>query len=883
MAPQRTTFSSFFAKAKDANISIEISKLILEPVDAIAYLEKFNTVTTPSSMTTQSFVKMFHQSQNKSYDVKLKNFGTNKTNMFNESKNIFDLDKKSKVIATKIQPINAVPQTASHVELTTRFSFDLINHPYWMLQVDLVKTFTNPIEFASRLPSAKKLLVGVPLDKMDLSAYDYVETVLVKMDDSPITHTQMLELINDVESANENMDNEEYQKKLYSLAKDIFRDAETIAQFKRQSGFKRLGSNTIELSRPIYFKQVLPVIESFYMTDKMDGIRAMLIIDEVYRRSGHRRIYLGSNIEAVSDQVYTITSFQSQSNSKTIETDHTVLDVEMMVDAKGNKSFHCFDVIALQSKRIANLPFKERFTKFQEVKTLMEKYELGDVKTFIKLSKETFAKQLTEFYNMKRAYHIDGLIFTPEGTYHRDAMAKKKNKFERIFNTNYVNTVSFKWKPLDQLTIDFYLMTHPKKKGSYILCSGVDKKTFDRLQMSFFDGYKSIDTPNAHQYFPIQFESSHTDFNYEWTPSDEEKSICELDEECHTLNGMVGEFKFATDNKLLDKPQLIRLRTDRVQDIAKGEYYGNNIRYAELIYHSIQNPLTIEAMCDGNGAGYFADTNDWYKEQRSFNSFVKTYLMETYLYPTTQKARLMDIACGRGQDLARTIELGFDEVVLMDKDVDALYELLDRKYDLRIKRKGASANIHIKQLDLEQSSDHNIKSLKLPAESSDHAMINFALHYICYAAGPNKIDPLTEFAKLCSYYLKSKGCLMITTFNGADVFELLTDKEEWSLKENNQTKYSIKKAFSSTVMTNNNQAIDVLLPFSAGAYYREYLVNYEHVQNIFEANGFKMIASDNFGSLLRLYKTQNRVGYTKLTDADKEYVNLYSYMIFQKE
>jgi len=820
-------------------------------------------------------------------DVKAKTFGTNTTTMFNESTRVHQYDEHVKLIASRKTPINAVPQTATSIDLVTRFTFDLTNYSDWIIQVELVKSLTNPLEFATKLPTAKELLVDVDLEKMNPSAYDYVSTSLVRIEPGSTTQAEVSDLINEIDSIESigATGANHYQEALHSLAKDIFRDAMTISQFKHKSGFKRLCANTVELSRPIYFKQVLPDIDTFYMTDKMDGVRAMLIIDEVYRRSGHRRIYLGANITAVSDQIYDIASFKKPSGSKTIETDHTVLDVEMMTDGKGKHTFYCFDVIAFASKRLANLPFKERFAKFADVDTLMTKHEIGSVKEFVTLTKDSFAKQIQDFYKKKRSYHIDGLIFTPQGVYYKEAVKMKKNKFDRVFNTDYATTISFKWKPLDQLTIDFYLMTHPTKKGTYILCSGVDSKTFDRLQMEFFSGYVAPPSPNAARYFPIQFEPYNGDFDYVWSPSKEDLSMCAADPECKSLDGMVGEFVFADGSKRLERPKLLRLRTDRVHDIAKGEYYGNALRYSELIWHSIQYPLTIESMCEPTDAGYFAanDSNDWFKAQRNFNSFVKTHILETYLYPKTKgPARIMDFAGGRGQDIGRAIDCGFNEVVLIDQDVDALYEALERKYNLRVKRKGATSNIHVKKANLEEDAMTTIKHLKLPEASADAATINFALHYLCHSAGPNQPDPIEQFVKVCAFYLKPGARLSITTFNGKDIFDILGTKNDWSVRENGQMKYSIKREFSSDTLTDKDQKIGVLLPFSAGQYYSEYLVNYEYLQGVFEANGFKLVRTDSFGSLLRAYKKSNRIGYNAMTTADQEYVALYSYLIVER-
>lgn len=869
MKSNRTT--SFLSQSRDSKITILLEQRIMDPIEVKELLSSL----PQKLIAEQQLAKMYHQCS-QVCDITLKNFASNQTTMFKEGVKVFNYQENLRLYAFNTEPINKVSATAAKINIMKSFTFELENQKNWVLRIDLIKSLDNPLEFKTKLSSAKKALIDTEFDSMHPSAYDHVEIKLEQLEPSTVSVADIADLIEEVQL--KEAINEQYQQHIYSLAKDIFRDSMTISQFKRQSGFKRLCSNTVELSRPMFFKHIIPAIDTFYITDKIDGTRAMLVIDEVYRRSGHKRIFLGVDIKAISDKVYDIVTFAKPSTSSTIETDHTVLDVEMM-EVDGKFEFYCFDVIALKSKRLGGYCFKQRFARFDEINTLMQKHDLGQVKKFIKLQKDTFASQIKELYSAKSSYHIDGIIFTPEGVEYKTAMKGRKNNHERIFNTGYTNTISFKWKPVDQLTIDFYLMAHSTKKGSYVLCSGVDTKTFKQLKLEFFEGYKAPASPNAHQYFPIQFEPYDGEFDYVWTPTKEELKDKE------SLDGLVAEFSFADENGLFSVPKLMRYRSDRVQDIAKGEYYGNALRYAELIWHSVKHPLTIENMTSQtDNDGYFADeSTDWYKAQRNYNSFVKTYLMENYLYtPSNGDASLLDVAAGKGQDLARSIDIGFNEILLLDKDTDALYELLERKYNLRLKHKNSSANVHVKMFDLEDSAEDNIKLLKVPAERFHAGMISFAIHYIAHSAKPEQKDPLTEFAKFIAYNLKKGGRFMITTFNGEDIFKLLEKTQEWNLKENGRVKYSITKQYSSDTFTEKDQSIGVMLPFSGGKYYSEYLVNYDHLQKVFEANGFKLIKTDGFGSLMRTFKKQNTRAYESLTEEDKEYVSLYGFLIFEK-
>ncbi len=857
----------------DDEVSIELSKVVVEPAMVEAYINEFSTVVIPDSKTTTHVAKMFFAAKPVEM-VKMKVIGSDESSMFTEQKRTFKIDDSATIIARKLNPVKNVPQVANRAELIIQTTMALIGNPDWLLRINIVKRIDNPIEFAARLKQAKTALMDTPFDKMEMDAYEYIIPELIRVKQEPVEFGEILNLVHTIVSKS-NIDgvDEKYQETIFNLAKDIYRDATTISKFKRESGFKRLCPSPVELSRIVFFKKMLPEIDSYYMTDKMDGLHAVLVIDEIFKINGKRKSYIGANIYAVSDTIYTISTCEHKP-SRNVVVEHTVLDVEMM-EGKDGKSFHCFDVIAIKSKRTCGIPFYKRFEYFGAANSLLEKHELGSVKEFIRLSKESYCKQLTEFYGKTRKYNIDGIIFTPAGMFFKEALKLRTNRFERIFNTEYANTISFKWKPLDQLTIDFYIMEYPKKKGAYALCSGVDSKTFKRLNMSFFDGYKAPGSPNSFQYFPIQFETYDAEFDYVWEPPKSESS--------KNLNGMVGEFKLANKDGLLPKPQLLRLRTDREGDIARGEYYGNALRYSELIWHSIKYPLKIETMCNPVNTAYFAaeDSEGWYKAGRSFNSFVKTHLMETYL-PIKGKSRLMDVAAGKGQDLARAVDLGYSEIVAMDKDTDALTELLERKYNLRVKTKNASASVFIKRIDLEDSAEDNIKSLKIEKESVDNLMINFALHYICHSATTAKMDPITEFVKLCGHYLKKNGRVLITTFNGEDVYEKLKDVDEWSITENNRLKYAIRKDYASDELTNLDQSIDVLLPFSAGEYYHEYLVNYKYIESVFEQHGFSTVNADSFESLIRVFKKQNSNGYRAMTDGDKEYVSLYGFMVFEK-
>lgn len=833
-----------FLKHATEPVCIHILETQMAPIDLKLSMDKLQTIIEPQSTISETTIKL----QYKNDIVQSKIVGKTISTFVEQIKSI--KVGSYMVSHTKRNPFTGnVPDHATKIDIMRKFYLKLINTD-GTLCVSLKKTLTNPLEFSKKIKSSVEDLASDFTNMID-TAYDIIEIYFIVDTITKQSVYEIASLINttmNVSSIDEN-----YQIELYELAKDIYRDPITISQFKHKSGFKRLGSSTIELSRPTFFKTVLPNINQYMLTDKMDGLRALLVIEEI---TSNKKV-VGANIRAISDTIYTIQEYKKQPKN----TLRTVLDVEMLDD----QSFHCFDVIMYKSKRLSGVHFDIRMQYFEDVSKLMKLYSLGQVKEFVKLDKQNFCKQITDFYNKKRDYHIDGLIFTPIG----QPFKKLTNRNDRQFNYSYPTTVSLKWKPKEQMTIDFYCMKISDEK--YMLCSGVDMNTFKRFGMSFFEGYKAPNTPNANKYFPIQFESYDGTFDNIWKPTKEDmKMLITEDKIYESFDGLVGEFQLSDEKKMLDKPKLLKVRFDRIQDVAKGEYFGNAYRYADLIWHSIKNPLEIKNMCDAKTDSYFAsDNNDEYSGQRAFNSYVKTHLIEKYLYSSLNKSsRIMDIMAGKGQDLARVIDIGFTEIIAIDRDIDALYEMLERKYNLRVKRNNAEARVNIKQIDLENiPEDFNI--------TVDCAMINFGIHYLCHDNG------LDGLIKMCNKSIKSGGRLLITALDGETVFDLLKETPLWKLTENGKIKYSVQKKYSSKEFLPLNQSIGVLLPFSNGEMYDEYLVNFEYIESVF--TDFKLIAYDNFGSIVKSAKKNNKQIYDKLTEADQKWVSMYSYMILEKK
>ena len=90
----------------------------------------------------------------------------------------------------------------------------------------------------------------------------------------------------------------------------------------------------------------------------------------------------------------------------------------------------------------------------------------------------------------------------------------------------------------------------------------------------------------------------------------------------------------------------------------KSSYILNfNTGQGQDIWNNINNPLTLDMLTSDNTSYFINDENDFYKAQRSFNSFVKTFVLESVISDTLNDKNQTDFVIfvfNRHIHLART-------------------------------------------------------------------------------------------------------------------------------------------------------------------------------------------------------------------------------------
>jgi SAM-dependent methyltransferase len=772
----------------------------------------------------------------------------------------------------------------------------------WRLDITLVKTvesFSNPTILKD---SKTKMLFPISIDNfIEKAPWKYADIIEFELeyigDMNLFTEEDLLiadeifdvgnnTLQDDDQQANSSL----YQSMIYEVAKFI--KPKQAERFKRDEGIKQLSNQVIELDKNMYLSELADIITNYYITDKVDGKRAI--------------VYLNKESYAITNE---ITPIEIKSSSVFI------FDTEYYKD-----KYYIFDIMVWSDEVIIDLPFSERLEYFDKAIKEFSKYDLFKTKPFEKLN-ENYPEQLRLFKKEKKKYEVDGIVLTPA-------------------DGKYVSMHVYKYKPISHLTVDFLIKRCPDKllginpymdngKVLYLLFCGISKNAYSKLGMKLIKHYDelfTLDYKHLPGYFPIQFQPSDCTYAYLYwhdvsmvddSPSrndaskvdkyvdDKESRVDEVSKvdkyvdeikstlpTFNSLDGEVGEFSLIADTTTHNMWKLHKIRTDRKVEVARGNYFGNNYKIAEMTWMSYKNPLVIEDLgdeakyesTDGKVVSYFQKhDNQLQKESRNYNSFVKSEIFNQF----RNTEWIMDVASGKGQDLFRYSKVGTRNLICLEIDKDAIMELIHRKHEFANAHDNNTMNIQVHQMDMLADYKNNIdllNEISIPRTGVDLVICNFAFHYFLESK-----KTLVNVCKFINNYLKPGGRFIFTAFDGKAIIKLLNDNSgNWThkVKTNGQdaevSQYSIKKQYTVNHLDLIGQKIDVLMPFSSG-YYTEYLVNIDYISDEFSKLGFVLETNESFDEYLQTYKKINSRNYSAMTEADKKYIGLYHYYCFYKK
>lgn len=602
-------------------------------------------------------------------------------------------------------------------------------------------------------------------------------------------------------------------------------------------GFKQLGNNPKALTKHNYINDVLPNINKYYITDKAEGERCFLLISQTssYYITSTNKVNINSDVSKI---------FKGE----------CIFDCELI-----NKIPYIFDVILYNSENVSVKPFYERLRVLNEVSNLGSRDQKLNVKKYYKLEFNTYQKTIMDVYRYKtkQSYEVDGLIFTE-------------------MTQNYNKTSNLKWKPPNKLTIDFLVLSDTIKKQtksqkqSYILANGINSSTANIFGITpnqeFSDLVKQY---SNNDYIPVPFYNSLIPniFYYESDNTD--------------LNGHIVELSLDTKN---NKWIFYRIREDREIELKNGTYYGNNYKVAEMTLQSILNPLSLKELTSSihilKYNMYFKKQDDSYKIIKKFNNYAKNMLIRKQ----KNVNNVIDLASGRGGDLEKYIDAGVKNLLMLEIDIDAIDELLERKYRI-LPNSQNSCNLTILRMDLNKNYKDNIAIIdnnftnvdkylnNIPnykAESVQSIHCHFAMHYLL-----KDKKSAENIASFISHYLEKGGRFTMTLFNGRRVFDLL---KKYNGKWSPNKKYMIEyKGRMPSKFSGFGHNINVLLPLTDKPY-EEPLVDLLNIENIFKKYKLELFEMRNFTYIMEYYTDGEDI-----IGDDAIFGSLYDYVIFEKK
>ena len=349
------------------------------------------------------------------------------------------------------------------------------------------------------------------------------------------------------------------------------------------------------------------------------------------------------------------------------------------------------------------------------IKIHVKKFEIVSAeKNIFMCCKTIIAGQKAGVYE----YNTDGLIFTPTNT------GVASNKIGVAGPMHKVTwDLSFKWKPLNQNTIDFLITTKKNQTTMTDFVGNIFEDGIDTLRSEQLQQYKTIilrvgyderkhgylnpcaaiiddkipsasDVDLEEGYKPLPF--------YPTNPYDPDTHICNIplreDE-----NGVAQ--MFTAENEIFDDETIVefsydasrpkywqwiaqRVRYDKTSEYRKGiKNYGNAYHVANNNWYSIHNPITEEMITMGeNIPDELADDDIYYNRSsgsgdsytRPMRDFHNLFVKRMLITKVAAKGNtLIDYAVGKAGDFPKWIDAKLSFVLGIDLSKDNIENRLD--------------------------------------------------------------------------------------------------------------------------------------------------------------------------------------------------------------
>ena len=621
---------------------------------------------------------------------------------------------------------------------------------------------------------------------------------------------------------------------------------------KKYVSFKTLLPQAVTLTSVSYNKIFPPI--GWYLTHKTDGYRGIAYLKNtmiIVICAQYFKIYYCKNKVCKRKNVLNPKGEVPENMEEEKQDSLYIVDCEII-----DNTLYIFDILVYESIDITKENFDRRYSLLKKLTPVLDSYESEltiKVKYFRQIT-EDLQRSFKDVIDYKPGYEYDGYML--------------------INNTDsYMNTRSYKIKT--QNTIDFYLFKCPseyldkfnlvKKQGHilYILYVTFSKSDLSKfkikplpLTLKYFKNFTNTipmhfspnDYPDAYLYYNKKDLGMYT--------------IAEMDPKFNE-NGFQGW-------------ELIKIREDK---LLEQNYYGNYYTLAEEMWYANQNPLDINKMYMPASSYFMVSKSSIYYAQTAFNSFVKELLINE----NSNTRAVCDLACGKGQDLGRYLRLGYNNIMLVEIDKNAIAELIGRLPGLiskNVQQKSMLGKNNIRIVNTDLHNDYNLVLEKMHSITTlkNYSLVvcNLAIHYII-----NTDKNMYNFISLVDHLVEPGGMFIYTTNNNLVIHDkfMSLDSDSIELYENDTLKYMIKKNYKEKTLDENIfQTVDWKLLFN-NELVTEPLMPHNKFNELMKSHKFEVYKEGSFSDYINQYNHEKFI----LTDVDKEYVGFYYYCILKKE